>query len=382
MMSAHGVQGIALVLLAGTYMLGGCGDVLRLSGPDDRDGLPIVGLPDPLVTSQGPYAGNLYVADKGLGWADGGAAVVHWVRRYGQAGQPYTLRRIDVQSKVTVSSGLQFLSASGLSSSPDGNAVAFSAPTVGYEEYALYVAAAPPYEPVALDSVSLQTAYVWSADSRLVAYTVGARSVRVREVASGVALPTIQDADLPLAFSPDGGRLLVGRVVSDSLRLEAVGLSDQSRSAMGAIPVESGYWFLGRILAHWDGAGVKVLYEEPAPSQDLVALYAYGTSTVLVEGTGLDHWRLAALSPDGTTAALWYGEWHPTSLLGGFTQDNLYLLDLATGELRLVANAPGEHSGGTVGFAPTGRRLVFSYRSRRVFSNRSVYQIALYVLGY
>ncbi len=345
-------------------------------GLSDPDGLPIVGLPDPLVTSQGPYEGNLYVAHGGLGWADGGAAVVHWVRRYGEEGQPYTLRRIDVQSKVTVSSEMQFLWALGLASSPDGNTVVFSAPTVGYEEYALYVAAAPRYEPVALDSVGRygwEITYVWSADSRLLAYAVlDAGSARVREVASGVALPTIQDADLPLAFSPDGGRLLVGRLVSDSVHLEAVGLSDQSRTAMGAIPVSRPHQ-RPRILAHWDGTGVKILYEEESdPFTRRMALYADGTSTVLVEDTGF---RLAALSPNGTTAALWYGEFHATSILGGFTQDNLYLLDLATGDLRLVANAAGEYTGGIVVFAPTGRQVVFSYQS-------AGQQPDLYVMGH
>lgn len=344
--------------------------------------MPIVGLPDPLVMAQPAVAGNFYVADEGLGWADGGTTVVHWIRRYSDPGQPFTLRRIDIQSKAAVTAEPQFPFASELATSYDGNAAVFTGTTVGYDKAAMYVAVARGYEPIEVDSVpsfiqplgnvAINASYRWSPDSRMVAYAVGGGSVRVREVPSGVGLSVISDAHFPLSFSPDGGKLLVAHVESNSLGLEAVGLSDQSRTLVGRVSIPRSARY-GRvwILAQWDEAGVKVVHEVSTPEgRSQVAVYGDGTSTVLVEDAGF---RLAALSPDGTTAALWYGESHSTGLFSSYVQDNLYLLDLTTGELRLVANQFGSYTGGSVAFGPTGRRLVFAYGQNN---------LALYVLGY
>ena len=86
---------------------------------------------------------------------------------------------------------------------------------------------------------------------------------------------------------------------------------------------------------------------------------------LLTGGGDGDAWRLAGVSPDGETVAAWLDEDYAGFLGAHHTRSHLYVVDVATRQARLLANARGETFGGASAFSPDGLRLAFYYDPKR-----------------
>jgi hypothetical protein len=337
-------------MLAAGLPLAGCEPPIE---PEVPDPIPIVGLPSPLVT----------VHDQGVAWADDGATIAHWVRD--NVGQRFRLRRTDLAGIAAGTSSLALYYAWNLAGAPNGRGVAFLGATGWDGGRAVYLALPPEYEPVEIDSAPDGATFLWSDDSQFLAYPIGEGRVAVLDVAARERVITIEEAHVALAFAPGRDRVLVGWFTADGMQLEAVALGDGSRTPMGDLRTPTLQVLVGPVaplVAFWDQAGVTILHQPGDGVSGRVARWKNGVSTVITTSTSpLNSWRVAAVAPDHATVALWFQEYHATELFSGYACDHLYLLDMASDELRLVANAPDATLGGTVAFAPTGRQLVFFY---------------------
>ena len=195
----------------------------------------------------------------------------------------------------------------------------------------------------------------------------GMDSLTILDLSAGTRVTT--DPGSPLAFSPDGKKLLFEyvafplvadrRAMARALRRSSqrevfiYSLADGTvvPFSLGIPDVVSGD------AVRWDGAGIQVLYVDGAKS-----LYHRNSTTGVTRflwqaPDTIDGTRLA-WSADGAKAALWnYG---PSS--SGNTRYSLYVIDLVTANAARVAHALAK--GGGIAFSPDRSKVAYVYGAR------------------
>ena len=330
-----------------------------------------------LVSSETNIQGNLFLRDVGIGWTADGNGVIHTIGYYGA--EDLTIRYINIDSKAvnTIRNGIY--DVRNLKTSPNWEHIAYIGDPSGfYDDYRLYLADAPDYsDQIELDNVTGNaTEYFWSPDSRLILwYWPFSDTQAVLDVVSQQRTHTLYNIGKSLAFSPDGTHLLVAESTEDSLHLSSFDLNQQQLSIIATIPEAD------VLHAVWNSTDIKIIIEagDYIDSSIQVFSVADGSYTTLLHNGISERWRLAAVAPDGESAAFWFGESVWTGLFEGYTRDHLYIVDLLTGERRLLADSENPRDGGTVAFSPDGTRLAYYYKPvQKTYMGREYNSFNLY----
>lgn len=369
-----------------------CACAFDLNSPGDETGrVEIVGLPTPLVASEANFAGNMYLEDHGLGWTADGQGVIHTAFRYGNPA--ISIVRSNIGTRDREQLGAIRSCAWSLETSPHGTYVAFAgSDSMCSNPLTLYIGRAPDYQSAPLAHMAYDAPYAWSPDDRLIAYVAPGGQIVVRDLGADSVVATVTSSGAPLAFSPDGNRILVGALAgvvgSGSLLLEIHTVAGDSVTALGALAtgyIFPEYW-RESVLPLWDQAGLRVVYlrsELGKPSAIAVFNGATGASRTLVTAPStIDAWRLAAVSSDGGAVAAWFEEYIGTSFLSGYGRSHLYIIDVASGQKTLLANHSGDTYGGTAAFSPDGTRLAFYYAPQEIAAPQSGPTGGIYLLPY
>lgn len=325
----------------------------------EGNSIDIVGPGILLVSSETNIQGNLYLKDSGIGWTADGNGVIHTISYYGSVHDRIRCINIDSKSINTIHHGIYDVRS--LKTSPNCEHVAYIGdPSGSYDDYRLYLAGAPDYsDPVELDNVpSNATPYIWSPDSRLILwYWPGSDTLVVLDIVSRQRTHTLSGIGKPLAFSPDGTHLLVAESDRNSLRMSTFDLNQQGSSLIATIPEADA------LHAVWNSTDIRIILKVGGFSDSSIQVFSVGDSsyTELLHNDFSDRWRLASVTPDGESAAFWFGESFYTGFLSGYTRDHLYIVDLLTGERRLLVNSENGRNGGSVAFSLDGTRLAYHY---------------------
>lgn len=336
---------------------------------DNTSNIPIVGVGTLLVKSDS----NSYLRwHGGIAWSADGEEVIYAVDTYRNHG--ISVKRININTLESRTVRGSFLSITNFGTSPNGEYLSF---VQGNEPFNLYLADAPDYAAfVPLDSVVWTEPYVWSPDSRLVAYVssrpwnpelIWETTVAIWDVVNHAQVESFQipGKAFPMAFSPAGDQLLMGEYNPNWLLRRHLGLSvldlttktSTHLDSLIAWPI-SGPWIITP-LAFWDEAGIQVIYR-PENTRS-IAIYSGETqsSRMLAEEAGiLDSWNIAGISPDHSRLALWFHE------LTGFvgSRAHLYVVDIQSGDINLIANHESEISiASQAAFSPDGTKIAYLY---------------------
>jgi hypothetical protein len=270
---------------------------------------------------------------------------------------PYQVKAVDVSTGATTVVDARHTLYYGFAISPDGKWLYFAAQDdqFGTDPPALYATSSDGNETRLLASnvalTSLAAAFVVSPDNVHVAYRVTPHdcydscpdSLFLHAVASGerVLLPGTGE---PLAFAPDGGRLLI--VDSQEAFILTIGTGDRQSVSLPHIPYRPADTPLF-VMARWDNAGIRVTYLDTGGRSAFVYHVGGATETELpfaLRGGELVY-PAYAWSPDGSRTA-WWG----TACLGRCAFLHVAYVDGRGDEI--VATASGETLSGSWGYTP------------------------------
>ncbi|MCH8838998.1 MAG: PD40 domain-containing protein [Candidatus Marinimicrobia bacterium] len=342
-----------------------------------EEGLAIVGLGALLVAEETNIAGNDFLGGD-LAWSQDSEEVLYSGGTYGDEGR--WIRRMDIIVREAIEvGGLENIF--DVQAAPNGDFLVVMGTSGGAS--GLYLATPPQYSGLShIDStLGVPAPMAWSADATLLAFVSGQSGTYGADLQTGLALRNIPANSailtlqvpgeaFPLAFSPGAGRLLIGERrydpnvgASDALYLFSYDVAAQTTQFLESLP----YLPFRMMRAHWDSAGIRLVYW-PGPLKNDLVVYSLETgNTLVVSSEGEENgFTLAAVSPDFRSAALWYREaTYAGNNLFDFTyRYHLFVVDLETGEAELIANSGNlSTSAGGVAFSPDGQNIAYFYVS-------------------